>query len=96
MKGLIITAKSSMHSTEDRGSNSKKADFLSPRPLKAISLMEYNELEEIARLRLAMLKKEELDLLAELDKLATERDLHMREVRRIKDEDQVDAFFACI
>ena len=85
-----------MQSTDDRGSNSSKADFLSPRPMEAISLTEYNELDEIARLRLAVLKKEESDLLAELDKLATERDLHMREVRRIKDEDQVCDFLNCI
>ena len=43
----------------------------------------------MARLRLIVLKKEETELLAELDQLAIDRDLHIREVRRIRDEDLV-------
>ena len=57
--------------------------------LEPISLQDYNELEEMARLRLIVLKKEETELLAELDQLAIDRDLHIREVRRIRDEDLV-------
>ncbi|KAJ3040911.1 hypothetical protein HDV00_010122 [Rhizophlyctis rosea] len=54
-----------------------------------ISSQEYHEFEEILQLRQTALKKEEQDLQAQLERLATERDLHIREARRIRDEDEV-------
>ena len=57
--------------------------------LTPITAAEFNELEEIAKIRLQALKKRECDLLSSLEVLAVERDLHIREVRRIRDEDQV-------
>ena len=56
---------------------------------EALTSQEFNELDEIARLRMAALKKEESDILLELDKLSIERDLHIRHIRRIREEDQV-------
>ncbi|KAJ3284088.1 hypothetical protein HK104_010107 [Borealophlyctis nickersoniae] len=56
--------------------------------LEAISPQEFHELDEISKLRSAALKKEESDLLAQLERLTVERDLHIRECRRIRDEDQ--------
>jgi tousled-like kinase len=44
------------------------------------------EQEEIYKLRLATLKKEEAELAAKLHTLQAERDSHVREVRRIRDE----------
>jgi hypothetical protein len=57
--------------------------------LTPISQTEYYELEEIAKIRLQALRKKETDLLSSLELLALERDAHIREVRRIRDEDQV-------
>lgn len=60
--------------------------------LTPISQSEYYELDEIAKIRLLALKKRESDLLSSLEILAVERDTHIREVRRIRDEDQVFKF----
>ena len=80
-------------SSTDEGPATQKPDFMSPKSnpatiLDPITLQEYYELEEIGRLRLGVLKKEETELLSDLDRLSIERDLHIREVRRIRDEDQ--------
>jgi hypothetical protein len=58
--------------------------------VEPISLQEYSELEEIARLRTNVLKKLETDCIAELERLAIQRDVHIREIRRIRDEDHVN------
>ena len=42
--------------------------------------------EEILRLRMATLRKEEMELQAKLDRLKREREKHVRTVRRLKDE----------
>ncbi|CAF1386891.1 unnamed protein product [Rotaria magnacalcarata] len=54
---------------------------------KALLISEWNESEEILRLRLASLKKEEMDLQIEYEKLERERNLHIRELKRIYNED---------
>lgn len=51
------------------------------------SVQELYEADEIFKWRLGVLKKEEFDLMAQLDKLSIERDMHIREIRRIRDED---------
>ncbi|KAI8825046.1 uncharacterized protein EV422DRAFT_243265 [Fimicolochytrium jonesii] len=56
-------------------------------PLEPISSGEYFELDEIAKLRLAALKREETETQVLLDKLTLQRDLHIRAWRRINDED---------
>ena len=52
-----------------------------------MSLHDWYEQDEILRLRQASLKKEEVDLQSELEKLERERNLHIRELKRIHNED---------
>jgi len=54
---------------------------------KAILVSEWYESDEILRLRQASLKKEEIDLQMEYEKLERERNLHIRELKRIYNED---------
>uniref|UniRef100_A0A8C7TP35 non-specific serine/threonine protein kinase n=1 Tax=Oncorhynchus mykiss TaxID=8022 RepID=A0A8C7TP35_ONCMY len=54
-----------------------------PLPLSA----EYHEQEEIFKLRLGHLKKEEAEIQAELERLERVRNLHIRELKRIHNED---------
>lgn len=49
---------------------------------------EYYEQDEILKLRSQALKKEDGDLQLELEKLERERNLHIRELKRIHNEDQ--------
>lgn len=52
-----------------------------------ISVSDWYEADEILRLRQASLKKEEVDLQIEYEKLERERNLHIRELKRIYNED---------
>jgi len=52
-----------------------------------ILLSDWNESDEILRLRQASLKKEEMDVQIEYEKLERERNLHIRELKRIYNED---------
>ncbi|GIY91946.1 hypothetical protein CEXT_238502, partial [Caerostris extrusa] len=67
-------------------------DFAKPDPPKdavqKLSWADYYEHEEILKLRQAALKKEDTDLQVELEKLERERNLHIRELKRIHNEDQ--------
>ncbi|KPP70028.1 serine/threonine-protein kinase tousled-like 2-like [Scleropages formosus] len=54
---------------------------------EALSLAEYHEQEEIFKLRLGHLKKEEAEIQAELERLERIRNLHIRELKRIHNED---------
>ncbi|XP_028823074.1 serine/threonine-protein kinase tousled-like 2 isoform X1 [Denticeps clupeoides] len=54
---------------------------------EALSLAEYHEQEEIFKLRLGYLKKEEAEIQAELERLERVRNLHIRELKRIHNED---------
>uniref|UniRef100_A0A8B9LH61 non-specific serine/threonine protein kinase n=1 Tax=Astyanax mexicanus TaxID=7994 RepID=A0A8B9LH61_ASTMX len=60
-----------------------------PRKTKAVngSDTEYHEQEEIFKLRLGHLKKEEAEIQAELERLERVRNLHIRELKRISNED---------
>uniref|UniRef100_A0A915PCR5 Protein kinase domain-containing protein n=1 Tax=Meloidogyne floridensis TaxID=298350 RepID=A0A915PCR5_9BILA len=63
--------------------------FLKPElPPKEMTAQEYIEQEEIYRLRKEHLKKEETDLLTEKDRLERERNLHIREMKRVQCEEQ--------
>ena len=53
----------------------------------SLSVPEYYELDEILKLRQASLKKEDSDVQLELEKLERERNLHIRELKRIHNED---------
>ena len=53
----------------------------------SLTLAEFYEQDEILKLRQAGLRKEETDLQAEMEKLERERNLHIRELKRIHNED---------
>lgn len=72
--------------------NGGDATFLKPEPVATAStftLQEYYECDEILKLRHSALKKEDADLQLEMEKLERERNLHIRELKRIHNEDQV-------
>ncbi|XP_045785404.1 serine/threonine-protein kinase tousled-like 2 isoform X4 [Maniola jurtina] len=62
--------------------------FLKPDPLPSMTSQEYYEADEILKLRQSALKKEDADLQLEMEKLERERNLHIRELKRIHNEDQ--------
>lgn len=62
--------------------------FVRPLPLNCLSHVEYHENEEILRLRTNAIKKEENETQQELEKLEKERNIHIRELKRINNEDQ--------
>ncbi|XP_054165508.1 serine/threonine-protein kinase tousled-like 2 [Oppia nitens] len=77
------------------GSNSSSSslsngDFLKPESPKdsGMNWYEYYEQDEILKLRSQALKKEDADLQLEIEKLERERNLHIRELKRIHNEDQ--------
>lgn len=53
----------------------------------SLTLAEFYEQDEILKLRAAALKKEDADLQLEMEKLERERNLHIRELKRIHNED---------
>ncbi|XP_076266174.1 tousled-like kinase isoform X4 [Rhynchophorus ferrugineus] len=63
--------------------------FLKPDTVPgSLTLQEYYEADEILKLRQNALKKEDADLQLEMEKLERERNLHIRELKRIHNEDQ--------
>jgi len=70
------------------GKNAKAHDgnFIKPGE-KNLTPGEYYEQDEILKLRSAALKKEDTDLQLEMEKLERERNLHIRELKRIHNED---------
>lgn len=77
--------------------NGGDATFLKPEPVASSStftLQEYYECDEILKLRHNALKKEDADLQLEMEKLERERNLHIRELKRIHNEDQV--YIVCV
>ncbi|KAL7991639.1 hypothetical protein Chor_015895, partial [Crotalus horridus] len=61
--------------------------FVRPNLPQLLTLAEYHEQEEIFKLRLGHLKKEEAEIQAELERLERVRNLHIRELKRINNED---------
>lgn len=57
---------------------------------------EFHEQEEILKLRATILKKEDSDLQVELEKLERERNLHIRELKRIHNEDSSRLVGCCV
>ncbi|XP_018564589.1 serine/threonine-protein kinase tousled-like 2 isoform X7 [Anoplophora glabripennis] len=73
---------SALHNGTDSG-------FLKPDAVPgSLTLQEYYEADEILKLRQNALKKEDADLQLEMEKLERERNLHIRELKRIHNEDQ--------
>ena len=62
--------------------------FAKPEAVATHTLQEYYEADEILKLRQNALKKEDADLQLEMEKLERERNLHIRELKRILNEDQ--------
>ena len=62
--------------------------FTKPPPRDGMTMQEYYEAEEILKLRYACLRKEDADLQIEMEKLERKRNLHIRELKRINNEDQ--------
>ena len=62
--------------------------FTKPPPRDGMTMQEYYEAEEILKLRYASLRKEDSDLQLEMEKLERSRNLHIRELKRIHNEDQ--------
>ncbi|OAF65237.1 hypothetical protein A3Q56_07061 [Intoshia linei] len=71
--------------TNSRESSSKESG-LEPKMENELSWDEYYEYENILKLRLMSLRKEELDLQIELDRLDRDRNVHIREIRRLKNQ----------
>lgn len=80
--------------------NGGDSTFLKPEPVGGSSttftLQEYYECDEILKLRHNALKKEDADLQLEMEKLERERNLHIRELKRIHNEDQVSVNYRYI
>ena len=66
---------------------------------RTLSVTEYHEHDEILRLRSNAIIKEKQELQQELEKLERERNIHIRELKRINNEDQSRCssrnFFCC-
>jgi tousled-like kinase len=83
-------------STSSAVVNGGDATFLKPEPVSSnniFTIQEYYECDEILKLRTNALKKEDADLQLEMEKLERERNLHIRELKRIHNEDQVRFLF---
>jgi len=70
------------------GQNSEETTFIKPPARDALTMQEYYEAEEILRLRQNSLKKDDSEMALEMEKLERERNLHIRELKRIHNEDQ--------
>lgn len=58
-------------------------------------MMDYYMQEEILKLRQISLKKEDTEVAVELEKLERERNLHIREMKRIQNEDGSRQVWTC-
>ncbi|XP_065053738.1 serine/threonine-protein kinase tousled-like 1 [Rhopilema esculentum] len=61
--------------------------FSRPTTPAGLTMNEYHEQDEILRLRSAAVKKEEQELQMELERLERNRNIHIREIKRIHNED---------
>lgn len=77
----------SANTTGNSSASSGDDLFARPELPKELSLQEYIEQDEIYRLRKEHLKKEEAELIAERDRLERERNLHIRELKRVQYEE---------
>lgn len=92
---VVPNSTTSMSSSSLSGTGTAFTDFVKPEPVasssgtqKDYTMYEYYEMDEILKLRQQALKKEDADLQLELEKLERERNLHIRELKRIHNEDQ--------
>uniref|UniRef100_A0A8C6WYC2 non-specific serine/threonine protein kinase n=1 Tax=Neogobius melanostomus TaxID=47308 RepID=A0A8C6WYC2_9GOBI len=71
----------------EQNKRKSKANGTESEAYVTLSQAEYHEQEEIFKLRLGHLKKEEAEIQAELERLERVRNLHIRELKRIHNED---------
>ena len=76
------------HNVMQNGQNSEETTFVRPPARDALTMQEYYEAEEILKLRQNSLKKDDSEMASEMEKLERERNLHIRELKRIHNEDQ--------
>nr|XP_032807315.1 serine/threonine-protein kinase tousled-like 2 isoform X2 [Petromyzon marinus]XP_032807316.1 serine/threonine-protein kinase tousled-like 2 isoform X2 [Petromyzon marinus] len=72
---------------KNKAVNGADDNFVKPSVPPTLTVAEYHEQEEILKLRLGHLKKEEAEIQAELERLERTRNLHIRELKRIHNED---------
>ena len=70
------------------GAGNDETMFTKPPPRDGMTMQEYYEAEEILKLRYNSLRKEDLEMVQEMEKLERLRNLHIRELKRIHNEDQ--------
>lgn len=70
------------------GASNEETTFIKPPPRDALTMQEYYEAEEILRIRQNALRKDDGEMAMEMEKLERERNLHIRELKRINNEDQ--------
>ncbi|XP_004348957.2 tousled-Like Kinase family member [Capsaspora owczarzaki ATCC 30864] len=86
--GTVSKAGSAASGTSAQSATSSNNQSLSASSSSdEMSAMELYELDEIIKMRQLMLKKEETVLLEQLEELERDRNLHIRELKRIRDED---------
>ena len=81
--GNLVTPAPALHN-----GNTDETMFTKPPPRDGMTQQEYYEAEEILKLRNNTLKKEDMEMQMEMEKLERSRNLHIRELKRIHNEDQ--------
>jgi tousled-like kinase len=81
--GNLVTPAPALHN-----GNTDETMFTKPPPRDGMTQQEYYEAEEVLRLRYNTLKKEDSEMQLEMEKLERSRNLHIRELKRIHNEDQ--------
>merc|ERR1719367_342819 len=76
------------HNMLQNGSGNDETTFIRPPARDALTMQEYYESEEILKLRQNSLRKDDAEIATEMEKLERERNLHIRELKRIHNEDQ--------
>merc|ERR1719414_772624 len=76
------------HNMLQNGGGNDETTFIRPPARDALTMQEYYESEEILKLRQNSLKKDDSEISSEMEKLERERNLHIRELKRIHNEDQ--------
>ena len=76
------------HNMLQNGSGNDETTFIRPPNRDTLTMQEYYESEEILKLRQNSLKKDDAEIASEMEKLERERNLHIRELKRIHNEDQ--------
>ena len=76
------------HNMLQNGGGNDETTFIRPPARDALTMQEYYESEEILKLRQNSLRKDDAEIATEMEKLERERNLHIRELKRIHNEDQ--------